>query len=948
MDSGSRSFNVNAPAFSPPELTGSSGQGQIQKSPQHSTADESTENHNVSEITNKNETIESTQTSPSDNNGGQNEHSLTKKKSRNRGKGKNSNQAQNQNQSQSQKQHSQPNQRSNHLSSTSPNSSQGTARNHGKGAKTSPKNQEINIDGESNLENQNTTTPTTNTNKSKRGQVSISHLLNFGLPSRPQSGGTPSRKSSRRASTNHRKQIDQINGHYHTTPLSLPPPDSLTYIQTTCRFVLDPDYQEQYRGLLEDPDYLVPIEHVLRVLSRTITCPICLDDAKAPRMLLCGHVMCYPCFLRFMGMGVKDKNDINGIDGGDFEYKHTKAKECPLCFQPIEASLIRPVTFLEYDGKFEAPKRDSKAVMKLMFRPRLDMSNTGESTFMNAVPISSDEISSSLFNCIPIISPTCLTYTRLMLPTREFLLDKCEKEISELKMFRDEEELLYCDDSTTKYYNKAIRKITSEIEKIKSSTKYDENVIKTGQLMQRVTADNLAITMNNNNNNNSENVTGYPYSETERYLAKFDDSSAYYFYLSAFQSEVKYVLSSLDVKILHHEFQSYKNLPSSIIIKIGNLSPTNYVSPELRKRFKYLNHLPDYTEVVFIECDWLSQSNTKNHGKKEKGKNKSADHDLLNTNSHDNKEEEEENNNNRNTIHSSSSNDSNDSNKSDNGNNSGSSGSSNGKSQEIENGTGSPPTGKVLKLSTETLKHFQKELNRRREEHNKRLRREQHEARVLQKIEEMRVQDILRVGGGFNSTQTLESYQKALQSDASFPSLNYSSNNSGNDTDTDTRKKRQINTRDNNNNVNGNGNQLDDNYDDDGYDYSEDLGLESGSINNSSRNSSRSGGGVNNSRGSNNINNNNNSNVKKTVWGTNAITFSKGSEDEKLTSREHNNDNNLFSESGWRLDISSLSLSSNNNNSGNGNGDDNNNSSLKSNKKKGKKLVLMSTTRPRS
>lgn len=77
-------------------------------------------------------------------------------------------------------------------------------------------------------------------------------------------------------------------------------------------------------------------------------------------------------------------------------------------------------------------------------------------------------------------------------------------------------------------------------------------------------------------------------------------AAAYFFYQSSLGANV--FLSPLDSRILLAHFQSYADCPPSI-----TFSTTGYdsatVSDELRRRVKYLSHLPVGAEVVFVEAD---------------------------------------------------------------------------------------------------------------------------------------------------------------------------------------------------------------------------------------------------------------------------------------------------------------------------------------------------------
>jgi hypothetical protein len=74
----------------------------------------------------------------------------------------------------------------------------------------------------------------------------------------------------------------------------------------------------------------------------------------------------------------------------------------------------------------------------------------------------------------------------------------------------------------------------------------------------------------------------------------------YYFY----QALPHFYLSSLDIRILKSAFGDFSQFPSTILPRIEHVSTGHIVDEDLRKRIKYLSHLPYGCEVSFLECDW--------------------------------------------------------------------------------------------------------------------------------------------------------------------------------------------------------------------------------------------------------------------------------------------------------------------------------------------------------
>jgi hypothetical protein len=77
-------------------------------------------------------------------------------------------------------------------------------------------------------------------------------------------------------------------------------------------------------------------------------------------------------------------------------------------------------------------------------------------------------------------------------------------------------------------------------------------------------------------------------------------SPSYFFYQSSLGANV--FLNPLDIRILLAHFKSYSLFPSTISFTSSGFD-TATINDELRKRCKYLSHLPAGTEVVFVEAD---------------------------------------------------------------------------------------------------------------------------------------------------------------------------------------------------------------------------------------------------------------------------------------------------------------------------------------------------------
>ena len=78
-------------------------------------------------------------------------------------------------------------------------------------------------------------------------------------------------------------------------------------------------------------------------------------------------------------------------------------------------------------------------------------------------------------------------------------------------------------------------------------------------------------------------------------------SSSYFFYQAASGQNI--FLHPLDIKVLHSKYGSYSAFPKTIHVKVSGADEGS-MNEDLRRRCKYLTHIPTAADVVFIEVDW--------------------------------------------------------------------------------------------------------------------------------------------------------------------------------------------------------------------------------------------------------------------------------------------------------------------------------------------------------
>ncbi|KAH8670800.1 hypothetical protein BX600DRAFT_433955 [Xylariales sp. PMI_506] len=376
---------------------------------------------------------------------------------------------------------------------------------------------------------------------SRRGQTSITHLLNYSTPLRnahEYGYGYGHGRAARRHPT-----WGPGSG-YH-------PVDKAKFVHANYRFVVSPE--GDYSAQASDADKHLEWTDVLQIIasaeSQTTSCPICLSDPVAPRMAHCGHIFCLPCLIRFMNSSNDDEVASR---------KESRWKKCPICEDTFKMAETRPVRF--YAGQESPlPNPGDDVVLRLMVR---------DSNSTLALPKEGGIDPVNIGEEVPWhFAANVLDYARIMKGTYDYMIEQYDREIDDLRHQAtvDEQQFGMEDGDWTL---RAIKSITTAKERVGEQKTPKEE--------------------------------GEAVSTLSKAQAKQPAGHPFHFYTAP----PHLYLSPLDIRILKTKFGDYSNFPSTLLPRVEHISTGHVVDDTLRRRTKYLAHLPHGCVVSFLECDW--------------------------------------------------------------------------------------------------------------------------------------------------------------------------------------------------------------------------------------------------------------------------------------------------------------------------------------------------------
>lgn len=415
------------------------------------------------------------------------------------------------------------------------------------------------------------------------------------------------------------------------------------YIHANYRFIVDP--KGDYRAQAMDADVHLNWATVLQILvsaqSQSTNCPICLSTPVAPRMAKCGHIFCLPCLIRYM----QSTDDSNPIPE-----KKARWKKCPICWDSVYISETRPVRWFQ-GQEWEPPREGGDVVLRLITR---------QLGSILALPRDGAESLERVEDVPWYFAAEVMDYARVMKGSEDYMLAQYDGEIEELLVQEKEDELMFGEE--TQWTKKAVSAIIDAKVRVKGignppnpprqpkekkskrpPIKFHDNdedipdfysiqhAMKSGQSssegvitpqsqtsessldeptneLRTKPSESLPPDLNPSSANHSlpqpssiEQISSsHSRAKPEVSSHQSQDDTPFFFY----EALLHYYLSPLDIRILKAAFGDFASFPSTILPRVERVSTGHIVDDELRRRAKYLAHLPHGCEVGFLECNW--------------------------------------------------------------------------------------------------------------------------------------------------------------------------------------------------------------------------------------------------------------------------------------------------------------------------------------------------------
>lgn len=341
------------------------------------------------------------------------------------------------------------------------------------------------------------------------------------------------------------------------------------------RFAVRPSFDS--RRHIQDPDLPLPWQDIVQVLvpstadacmrhgmssstssldsTQATTCPICLSPPTAPRMTRCGHVYCYACILHYLTVAENGKG-TRGVQ--------RYVKRCPVCWDDVMARDLKAVHWIDaqsvadtHTAEFLACRGvvenlDDILTLRLMERPHDSAIALPRSPHW---PIDTSK-------GLACTQPDALAFARCVLASRSMVTTSLEADMASIETDMSPPHASSLDELSLEFLRVAHTQIKEQWEQAQT---LPESV-------------------------------GTPCVPDERH-----HGMSYFYYQAASGQNV--FIHPIDIKVLLSHFGTYAAFPDTLMVVVQH-AEEGTVDESLRKRCKYMAHLPMSADVTFVEIDW--------------------------------------------------------------------------------------------------------------------------------------------------------------------------------------------------------------------------------------------------------------------------------------------------------------------------------------------------------
>lgn len=415
----------------------------------------------------------------------------------------------------------------------------------------------------------------------------LNHLLNFNYAPRERHDSTTFMRSG------------NINkgGHAYVKRIKY---NKEQFLQANCQFVVKST--GNYEPYAISPDQLVEWSSIEQINffggTEESQCPICLYHPVAAKMTRCGHVYCWPCILHYLALS--DKKSW---------------RKCPICYEAVHIGDLKSAVLKPHHSY----NCGESVTFQLMCRQKNSLQVYNAEV---AAQIKSKAAAAAAIQQFPSLSDPIdhLKHSKLVLAQSHEIMTIIERERRELKC-QLVSDGMDCPDSI--FVQQALNLLEDRENGIRVELKVsnDQNIDGTDDsaMVEQMLALNVdakefipvdvhAVRERQNSDDSADFVIDADTELTLKDIAIVPVESAtnddcFYFY-QANDGQHLY-LHSINIRMLQTMYGALERAPKTIVGRILQKESCS-MTAELRKRLKYLQHLPVTCQFDVVEIELTS------------------------------------------------------------------------------------------------------------------------------------------------------------------------------------------------------------------------------------------------------------------------------------------------------------------------------------------------------